>query len=109
MERTPGVEIDGERGSKRGCTRVSNRSNTYLKGKQPESCSVSDQVANVRQSVLDTLNTIRHFKAELKTRERNLEASLLELDGLGMFLNQYLLSFLDIIIFWYLLIFITFG
>ncbi|KAH0901095.1 hypothetical protein HID58_040598 [Brassica napus] len=83
VERTPGVEIDGERGSKRGCTRVSNRSNTYLKGKQPESCSVSDQVANARQSVLDTLNTIRHFKAELKTRERNLEASLLELDDLA--------------------------
>ncbi|WZY68439.1 hypothetical protein YC2023_000679 [Brassica napus] len=72
-EKTPGVEIDGERGSKRGRTR----------GSQPESCSVSDQVANVRQSIQDTLDTIRHFNAELKTRERNLEASLLEVDDLG--------------------------
>ncbi|XP_033135433.1 B3 domain-containing protein REM1 isoform X2 [Brassica rapa] len=94
-EKTPGVEIDGERGSKRGRTR----------GSQPESCSVSDQVANVRQSIQDTLDTIRHFRAELETREKNLEASLLEVDDLGMFLN--LLAFLDIIIiFWYLLMFI---
>ena len=106
-EKTPGVEIDGERGSKRGCTRASNRSNTNLQRTQPGSCSVSDQVANVRQIIQDTLDTIRHFNAELKTRERNLEASLLEVDDLGMFLNQDLLAFLDIIIiFWYLLMLI---
>ncbi|KAJ4913651.1 B3 domain-containing protein REM1 [Raphanus sativus] len=70
-------------GSKRGRTRVSNRSNTNLKREQPESCSVSDQVANVKQSIQDTLNTIRHFRGELETREKNLEASLLEVDDLG--------------------------
>ncbi|XP_013620588.1 PREDICTED: B3 domain-containing protein REM1-like [Brassica oleracea var. oleracea] len=76
VEKTPEV-------SKRGHARVLNRSNSNLKRKQPESCSVSDQVANVKQSIQDTLNTIRHFKAELKTRENNLEASLLEVDDLG--------------------------
>ena len=89
VEKTPEV-------SKRGHARVLNRSNSNLKRKQPESCSVSDQVANVKQSIQDTLNTIRHFKAELKTRENNLEASLLEVDDLGVFRNQYLLVFLDI-------------
>ena len=89
MEKTPEV-------SKRGRTRVLNRSNSNLKRKHPESCSVSDQVANVKQSILDTLNTIRHFRAELETRENNLEASLLEVDDLGVFLNQDLLVFLDI-------------
>ncbi|RID77727.1 hypothetical protein BRARA_A00611 [Brassica rapa] len=76
VEKTPEV-------SKRGRTRVLNRSNSNLKRKHPESCSVSDQVANVKQSILDTLNTIRHFRAELETRENNLEASLLEVDDLG--------------------------
>ncbi|CAF2147592.1 unnamed protein product [Brassica napus] len=84
-EKTPGVEIDGERGSKRGRTR----------GSQPESCSVSDQVANVRQSIQDTLDTIRHFRAELETREKNLEASLLEVDDLAVCLFLLLLQTLD--------------
>ncbi|KAJ0251828.1 B3 domain-containing protein REM1 [Hirschfeldia incana] len=69
--------------SERGRTRVSNGSSSNLKRKQPESCSVSDQVANVKRSIQDTLNTIRHFNVELKTREKNLEASLLEVDDLG--------------------------
>ncbi|CAN6985374.1 unnamed protein product [Brassica rapa subsp. trilocularis] len=95
VEKTPGVEIDGERGSKRGCTRASNRSNTNLQRTQPGSCSVSDQVANVRQIIQDTLDTIRHFNAELKTRERNLEASLLEVDDLAVCLFLLLLQTLD--------------
>ncbi|CAH8328427.1 unnamed protein product [Eruca vesicaria subsp. sativa] len=68
--------------SKRGRTRVSNRSNTNFQRKQPESCSVSDQVATVKQSIQDTLNTLRHFRAEIEIKERNLEASLLEVDDL---------------------------
>ncbi|XP_018469625.2 B3 domain-containing protein REM1 [Raphanus sativus] len=76
VEKTPEV-------SKRGRTRGSSRPNTNLKRKQPESCSVSDQVANVKQSIQDTLNIIRHFRGELETREKNLEASLLEVDDLG--------------------------
>ncbi|KAF8107940.1 hypothetical protein N665_0116s0139 [Sinapis alba] len=79
VEETPGVEIDGQRER----IRASNRVNTNLKRKQPESCSVSDQVTNVKQSIQDTLNIIRHFRAELETREKNLEASLLEVDDLG--------------------------
>ena len=104
VEKTQGVEIDGQRGSKRGHTRVSNRSNTNSRKFQrtlPESCSVSDLVANVKQRIQDTLNTLRHFRAEIETKEKNLEASLLQVDALGLFLNRDLLAFLDIIIFWY--------
>lgn len=56
-------------------------------------------MAKVKQSILDTLNTVRQFRAELETREKNLEASLVEVDALGMFMNQDLHDFLDIIIF----------
>lgn len=45
-------------------------------------------MTNVKQRIVETLNTVRQFRAELKTRERNLEASLLEIDALGVFLNQ---------------------
>ncbi|KAL0833780.1 hypothetical protein Bca101_085669 [Brassica carinata] len=86
VEKTQGVEIDGQRGSKRGHTRVSNRSNTNSRKFQrtlPESSSVSDLVANVKQRIQDTLNTLRHFRAEIETKEKNLEASLLQVDALG--------------------------
>ncbi|CAN7070182.1 unnamed protein product [Brassica oleracea var. botrytis] len=91
VEKTQGVEIDGQRGSKRGHTRVSNRSNTNSRKFQrtlPESSSVSDLVANVKQRIQDTLNTLRHFRAEIETKEKNLEASLLQVDALGLFLNR---------------------
>ncbi|WZZ24280.1 hypothetical protein YC2023_007681 [Brassica napus] len=86
VEKTQGVEIDGQRGSKRGHTRVSNRSNTNSRKFQrtlPESCSVSDLVANVKQRIQDTLNTLRHFRAEIETKVKNLEAPLLQVDALG--------------------------
>ncbi|KAL0698144.1 hypothetical protein Bca4012_054266 [Brassica carinata] len=77
--------VESER-RKRGRPRLSKRDATNssnLPRTQQESCSVSDQVANVKQSILDTLNTVRQFRAELKAREKNLEASLLEVDALG--------------------------
>lgn len=82
------VETEGR---KRGRPRLSNRhatNSSNLRRTQQESCSVADQVANVKLSILDTLNTVRQFRAELEAREKNLEATLLEVDGLGMFMNQ---------------------
>ncbi|KAJ0247416.1 B3 domain-containing protein REM1 [Hirschfeldia incana] len=79
----PRVETEG---LKRGRPRLSNRdatNSTNLQSTQQESCSVSDQVAKVKQSILDTLNTVRQFRAELEAREKNLEASLQEVDALG--------------------------
>ncbi|VVB10805.1 unnamed protein product [Arabis nemorensis] len=72
VKKTPRVEKEGR-------TRVSNRQ---------ESCSVSDQVTNVKQSIVDTLNTVREFRADLETRERDLEASLVEIDVGKDFGNQ---------------------
>lgn len=89
VEKTPEV-------SKRGRAGVLKTSSSNFKRKQPESCPVSGQVANVKRCIQDTLNTIRHFRAELKTREKNLETSLLEVEDLGVFL-----AFLDIISFWF--------
>ncbi|VVB10820.1 unnamed protein product [Arabis nemorensis] len=97
VEKTPRVEIEGRRVSriaehhdddeKRGGTRISNRLTITNSRKsqytQPKSCTVSDQVTNVKRSIVDTLNTVRQLRSELKTRERNLEASLLEIDALG--------------------------
>ncbi|CAH2077354.1 unnamed protein product [Thlaspi arvense] len=85
-EKTPSVETEGRRASKKGRTGVSNRANTNsrkLRRTQPNSCSISDQVTNVKQSILDTLNAVRHFRAGLEMRETNLEAALLEIDALG--------------------------
>ncbi|KAF8074338.1 hypothetical protein N665_1113s0018 [Sinapis alba] len=75
------VETEGR---KRGRPRLSNTNPSNLRRTQQESCSVSDQVANVKRSILDTLNTVRQFRAELEAREKNLEASLLEVDALGV-------------------------
>lgn len=82
-EEAPMVETEGR---KRGRPRLSNRhatNSSNLRRTQQESCSVADQVANVKLSILDTLNTVRQFRAELEAREKNLEATLLEVDGLG--------------------------
>ncbi|XP_023634985.1 B3 domain-containing protein REM1 isoform X2 [Capsella rubella] len=50
---------------------------------QPQSFSVSDQVASVKQGIVDTLNTVRQCRTELETSEQNLQASLLAIDALG--------------------------
>lgn len=47
-------------------------------------CSVSNQVAKVKQSVVDALTSIRRFRAELDTTEQKLEISLQEINKLGM-------------------------
>uniref|UniRef100_A0A0D3DH83 TF-B3 domain-containing protein n=1 Tax=Brassica oleracea var. oleracea TaxID=109376 RepID=A0A0D3DH83_BRAOL len=68
-------------------TRASNRSSagpSNLQPKQPpQPCSTSDQVAKVKQSVVDALTDVRQFRSELEVKERNLEAALLEIDVLG--------------------------
>ncbi|CAN6826992.1 hypothetical protein Bca4012_007851 [Brassica carinata] len=92
---TPIVETEKR---KRGRPRVSNTNSSNLRRTQQESLSVSDQVANVKLSILDTLNTVRQFRADIEAREKNLEASSLEVDALGerilginQILNNYLL------------------
>ncbi|KFK29747.1 hypothetical protein AALP_AA7G173600 [Arabis alpina] len=80
VEKTPTIGIEGR-------TRVSYRDTTTnsrkLQRTEPKSCSISDQVTNVKRSIVDTLNTVKQFRSELETREQNLEASLLEIDALG--------------------------
>ncbi|ESQ54031.1 hypothetical protein EUTSA_v10024893mg [Eutrema salsugineum] len=94
-EKSRRVEREGRRVSrraehdekeKRGNTQVSNRPTTNsskLQRKQAKPCSVSDQVANVKRGILDTLKTVSQFRAELETREKKLEAALLEIEALG--------------------------
>ncbi|CAA7015263.1 unnamed protein product [Microthlaspi erraticum] len=62
---------------------VANQGN--LPGKQPiQPCSISDQVTKVKECIVETLTDVRRFRSELKIKEHNLEASLLEIDALGM-------------------------
>lgn len=68
-------------------TRASNNSsdNHGNLHKQPlQPCSISDQVKKVKQSIMDTLTGVRRFQSELEIKEQNLEASLQEIDALGM-------------------------
>ncbi|XP_010447522.1 PREDICTED: B3 domain-containing protein REM1-like [Camelina sativa] len=98
VRKTPRVGVEGQvnkrrsRGpehqadEERGRTQVSNRTNTISRNflsAQPQSCSVSDQVASVKQGIVDTLNTVRQCQTELETSEQNLQASLLAIDALG--------------------------
>lgn len=66
-----------EEGEPSRCTRSFNKS-TGDQGKfqQTQSCFILDNVAKVKQSVEDTLSSIRRFRAKLQTREQNLEALL---------------------------------
>lgn len=47
-------------------------------------CPISDHVAKVKESFVDTLTSIRRFQAELDTMERKLEDSLQETNHLCM-------------------------
>ncbi|KAG7618053.1 B3 domain-containing protein REM8 [Arabidopsis thaliana] len=65
-------------------SRASNKSS----GKQgnlqkTQACSVTDHVAKVKESVVDTLTSIRRFQAELETMEQKLEDSLQEINKLS--------------------------
>lgn len=65
--------------------RASNKSSgnqENLQHSQP--CSVSNQLAKVKQSVVDALTSIRRFRAELDTTEQKVEISLQEINNLGM-------------------------
>ncbi|ESQ47430.1 hypothetical protein EUTSA_v10028136mg [Eutrema salsugineum] len=80
------ARVSTEEGSSR-CTQASNKSRAEpenLQRKPPlQSCSVSEQLAKVKQSIVYTLTGIRQFRSELEIKEQNLEASLKELDVLG--------------------------
>ncbi|CAH8387481.1 unnamed protein product [Eruca vesicaria subsp. sativa] len=81
------ARVSAEAGPSRR-TRALNKSSAgpaNLKGKQPlQPCSISDQVAKVKQSVVDALTDVRQFRSELEIKEHNLEDALLEIDVLGM-------------------------
>ncbi|XP_019086204.1 PREDICTED: B3 domain-containing protein REM8-like [Camelina sativa] len=47
-----------------------------------QACSVSNQVAKVKQSVVDALTSVKRFMAELETTEQKLEISLQEINNL---------------------------
>lgn len=89
VKKTPRLGVEGpvyQVDEERGHTQVSNRTNTISGNLQrllPPSCSVSDQVANVKQGIVDSLNTVRQCRTELETSEQNLQASLLAIDALG--------------------------
>ncbi|VVB10779.1 unnamed protein product [Arabis nemorensis] len=71
------IAVEGE------TSRSSNKSTCdrgILKHTQP--CSVSDHVAKVKQSYVDTLTSIRRFCAEVEKMEQKLEDSLQEVDNL---------------------------
>ncbi|KAG2244277.1 hypothetical protein Bca52824_093874 [Brassica carinata] len=81
------ARVSAEGGPSSHRTRASNRSSAgpnNLQGKQPlQPCSISDQVAKVKQSVVDALTDVRQFRSQLEIKENNLESSLLEIDVLG--------------------------
>lgn len=74
-----------EEGGLSRCTRADPGN---LQQKQPlQPCSISNHVKKVKQSIVDTLTDVRRFQRELEVKEHNLEASLQEIDALGMNLN----------------------
>lgn len=77
LRQNTGVEGETSRSSNKS---TCDRGN--LKRTQP--CSLSDHVAKVKQSYVDTLTSIKRFCAELEKMEQKLEDSLQEVDNLGM-------------------------
>ncbi|XP_010447530.1 PREDICTED: B3 domain-containing protein REM8-like isoform X2 [Camelina sativa] len=49
---------------------------------QTQPCSVKDQVAKVKETVVDTLTSIRRFLTELETKEQELQDSLQDINKL---------------------------
>lgn len=77
-------EKTAEEGEPSHRARASNKTNANqenLQNKQP--CSVSDQLTEVKHSVVSTLTSIRQCREELKTKEQELEDSLQEINNLG--------------------------
>lgn len=87
------------------CCSMMEKTTAEAEPRVPQPCSVTHQLAKVKQSIVDTitsvrqfrseletkeqslvdsLNSVRQFRSELKKKEDNLEASLLEVDILGM-------------------------
>ncbi|EOA16543.1 hypothetical protein CARUB_v10004702mg [Capsella rubella] len=81
----PELEIRDKTAEKGEPSRASSGDQGKLQQKQP--CSVIDQVAKVKESVVDTLTCIRRFLAELEPMEQKLEDSLQAINKLGMISN----------------------
>ncbi|XP_010480597.1 PREDICTED: B3 domain-containing protein REM8-like [Camelina sativa] len=63
-------------------TRSSNKSiGDQGKLQHTQFCSILDHVPKVRQSIEETLTSIRRFRAKLETKEQNLEALLHEIEN----------------------------
>lgn len=85
QETEPNLEMRDKTAEEGEPSRASNKSSGNqgnLLHAQP--CSVSNQVAKVKQSVADALTSIRRCRAELETMEQKLEDSLQEINNLGM-------------------------
>ncbi|CAA7015269.1 unnamed protein product [Microthlaspi erraticum] len=79
QETRPKLEVrETAEGESSRRSRASNQGN--LPHTQP--CSVSDQVAKVKQSVVDALTCVRRFQTQLETMDNKLEDSLREIDNL---------------------------
>nr|VDC83912.1 unnamed protein product [Brassica rapa] len=76
-------EKTAEEGEPSHRARASNKTNANKKNLQnKQSCSVSDQLTEVKHSVVSTITSIRRFREELKTKEQELEGSLQEINNL---------------------------
>ncbi|CAH8387484.1 unnamed protein product [Eruca vesicaria subsp. sativa] len=77
-------EKTAEEGEPSHRTKASNKTNANqenLQDKQP--CSDSDLTTKVKNSVVSTLTSIRQFREELNTKEKELEDSLQKINNLG--------------------------
>lgn len=87
------------------CISMMEKTTAEAEPRVPQPCSVTHQLAKVKQSIVDTITSVRQFHSELETKEQslvdsltsvrqfrselkkkedNLEESLLEVDILGM-------------------------
>ncbi|KAG7540757.1 HRDC domain [Arabidopsis thaliana x Arabidopsis arenosa] len=83
QETEPKLDMREKTAEDRVPPRASNKSSGNQENLQhTQPCSVSNQVAKVKQSVVDALTSIRRFRAELDTTEQKLEISLQEINKL---------------------------
>ncbi|CAH8274687.1 unnamed protein product [Arabidopsis lyrata] len=83
QETEPKLDMREKTAEDRVPPRASNKSSGNQENLQhTQPCSVSNQLAKVKQSVVDALTSIRRFRAELDTTEQKLEISLQEINKL---------------------------
>ncbi|XP_010445033.1 PREDICTED: B3 domain-containing protein REM8-like [Camelina sativa] len=87
------IQNGGQETDKGEPSRESNKSSGNQGNVQKtQPCSVKDQVEKVKESVVDTLTSIRRFLKELETMEQKLQDSLQDINKLGMrFLIRYVI------------------